>query len=215
MSICPKCSLMVLMAPSTSAARVRSAGTTSVSPPNSAFSASSFSVERATRASFAPSAASARAAARPMPELAPVTTATRPEMDCANLSSCGNDSADGEAAIDDEIGAVDHGRGIAGQEHRGQGDLLGLRKAARGNFGAGALALLAGPADLGQFGFYHGGRDAVGGDAARTPFERQAIGHAQKTCLAGAIGHVLVDTDHGGLRGNRDDTAPAGLQHGR
>ena len=61
----------------------------SASPPISAATALRRSADRPTRASLAPSAAKAFAMARPIPELAPVTSATLPDRSCrmAALSS--------------------------------------------------------------------------------------------------------------------------------
>ena len=73
----------------TSAGLVRSAGRASA-PPIWPATAPSRSADRPTRASLAPSAASALARARPMPELAPVTSATLPFRSCriAYLPAC-------------------------------------------------------------------------------------------------------------------------------
>ncbi len=101
--------------------------------------------------------------------------------------------------------------GNRASKERGERDFLGLSEAAGGDFGAGAFTLFARPADLGQFGFHHGGRNAVRRNAARAPFRRQAISHSQKAGLAGAIGDVFGNADDAGLRGNGDDAAPIGL----
>src|SRR3954453_23151922 len=56
-------------------------------PPRSRAACSSFSIDRAAATSTAPASASASAVASPIPEEAPVTTATLPESDLSILVS--------------------------------------------------------------------------------------------------------------------------------
>ena len=65
----------------------RSVGAIKGSPPISLASVVSLPPDLATSASFAPSAEKRRAAARPMPELAPVMTMTLSRTDCATSVS--------------------------------------------------------------------------------------------------------------------------------
>ena len=65
-----------------------------------------------------------------------------------------------------------------------------------------------------ELGQNHGRRNRIDGYAVFAPFGGERLGKADDAEFRGAIGHVLVDRDRAGLRGDIDDLAAlAGLDH--
>ena len=117
---------------------------------------------------------------------------------------------DGVAAVDQQVGAVDHVRAVRGEEHRRRRDLFGFaRSGPRGSALLHRLALRAVPRLLAELGQDHRRRDRVDGDAVLAPFQRQHLGQADHGELRRAVGDVLVDGDRARLRCEIDDLAAA------
>src|SRR6185437_12235400 len=107
----PKCASVRAATSSTAAGSVRSAGSTRCSEPSSLATTSSRSCERATNARRQPPAPRARASARPIPELAPVTSATFPANSCCTVSPTGSaDNRRRSLLLEQRFSAVDTSR---------------------------------------------------------------------------------------------------------
>src|SRR6202050_831500 len=212
----PNSPLIWRKARSTWAASATSAPTARARPPAAVIcSVASFAAWalRSTRATSAPSRANRSAAARPIPEPAPVITATRPES--LPVIVGGVLSSDRRhAAVDDERAAGHVGEPAGGQQRHRVSDLLGRGHPANRDPGLHLLAqrrLVQPPG--GHRGVNHARADRVGPDARRRVVDGDRPGEHERGALGRGVGAPAGESDQPGDRGDGDDVTRAAGHH--